>query len=377
MPGKSEYSAQQLAALAAQIKQWAQELGFQQCGITDLNTAAEQPHYEAWLAAQYHGEMNYLENHAELRFDPARLVPGTQRVICVRMDYLPPDTAPVANLEQPDQAYVARYTLGRDYHKLIRKRLTTLGKKIQAATGSETWRGFVDSAPILERPLAQRAGLGWQGKHTLILNRHAGSLFFLGELLTELPLPVDAPYPSNHCGECRACLDICPTQAFPEPYILDARRCISYLTIELKGAIPEALRPLMGNRIFGCDDCQLICPWNRFAKPTAEADFQPRHNLDKHALVELFLWDETTFLKRTEGSAIRRTGYEGWLRNIAVALGNSRGGETVTAALQQRLDDPSAVVREHVDWALKQLKTAEQQHTTPLLFHPRKDKLMF
>lgn len=381
MPGKSEstpvYSTEQLAELATRIKAWALELGFQQCGITDLNTAGEQAHYEQWLAQQYHGEMEYLQNNSELRFDPARLVPGSQRLICVRMDYLPEKTEPVDTLGNPDQAYIARYTLGRDYHKLIRKRLTHLGQKIQAETGSQTWRGFVDSAPILERPLAQRAGLGWQGKHTLILNRHAGSLFFLGELFTDLPLPIDLPYTQNHCGECTACMDVCPTAAFPEPYVLDARRCISYLTIELKGAIPEELRPLMGNRIFGCDDCQLICPWNRFARPMAEPDFQPRHKLDDSALAELFLWDEETFLKRTEGSAIRRTGFEGWLRNIAVALGNSRGGETVLHALQQRVNHPSALVREHVNWALKRLKERSTAEAVPLLIHPRKAKLKF
>ncbi|MDF2181905.1 tRNA epoxyqueuosine(34) reductase QueG [Neptuniibacter sp. CAU 1671] len=381
MPGKSEstpvYSTEQLAELATRIKAWALELGFQQCGITDLNTAGEQAHYEQWLAQQYHGEMEYLQNNSELRFDPARLVPGSQRLICVRMDYLPEKTEPVDTLGNPDQAYIARYTLGRDYHKLIRKRLTHLGQKIQAETGSQTWRGFVDSAPILERPLAQRAGLGWQGKHTLILNRHAGSLFFLGELFTDLPLPIDLPYTQNHCGECTACMDVCPTAAFPEPYVLDARRCISYLTIELKGAIPEELRPLMGNRIFGCDDCQLICPWNRFARPTAEPDFQPRHKLDDSALAELFLWDEETFLKRTEGSAIRRTGFEGWLRNIAVALGNSRGGETVLHALQQRVNHPSALVREHVNWALTHLNDKPATEAVPLLIHPRKAKLKF
>ncbi len=381
MPGKSEstpvYSTEQLAELATRIKAWALELGFQQCGITDLNTAGEQAQYEQWLAQQYQGEMSYLENHTELRFDPARLVPGSQRLICVRMDYLPEKTQPVDTLGNSDQAYIARYTLGRDYHKLIRKRLTQLGQKIQAETGSPTWRGFVDSAPILERPLAQRAGLGWQGKHTLILNRHAGSLFFLGELFTDLPLPIDQPYTQNHCGECTACMDVCPTAAFPEPYVLDARRCISYLTIELKGAIPEELRPLMGNRIFGCDDCQLICPWNRFARPTSEPDFQPRHKLDDSALAELFLWDEETFLKRTEGSAIRRTGFEGWLRNIAVALGNSRGGETVLHALQQRVNHPSALVREHVNWALTHLNDKPATEAVPLLIHPRKAKLKF
>lgn len=347
---------QTLASLADRIKTWAQELGFQQCAITHTDLSAEQTGLESWLAQGMHGEMEYLARHTELRIHPDQLLPGTQRIISVRMDYLPPEVETLRILQQPDKAYVARYTLGRDYHKLVRKRLQALGNLISEHAGAETsFRPFVDSAPVLERPLARNAGLGWIGKHTLLLNRQAGSWFFLGELFINLPLPVDPPELQSHCGRCRACLDICPTRAFPEPYVLDARRCISYLTIELKGAIPVELRPLIGNRIFGCDDCQLVCPWNRFAKRSQEDDFKPRHQLDQADLLSLFNWDETTFLTRTEGSAIRRTGYEGWQRNIAVALGNSRGGEAVVTALKTRLNSASALVREHIEWALERL----------------------
>lgn len=381
----STLSPQALQQLADQIKIWAKELGFQQCGITDCDLSAEQAHYETWLAQQFHGEMEYLGNHLDKRFDPASLVPGAQRIICVRMDYMPPDTEPLTVLEDSDQAYVARYTLGRDYHKLIRKRLTTLGKKIDTATGERVFRAFVDSAPILERPLAEKAGIGWRGKHTLILNRQAGSLFFLGELFIDLPLPIDPPATENHCGACTACLDVCPTQAFPQANVLDARRCISYLTIEHKGSIPLELRPLMGNRIFGCDDCQLICPWNRFAKFTAEGDFHPRQKLDASGLIALFQWSEDEFLKRTEGSAIRRTGYQGWLRNIAIALGNSRGGVEVISALEEKAQHSSEIVREHVLWALQHLSKRDKQDLNDLPLegkdawlikqHPRRRKL--
>ncbi|MBY4677051.1 tRNA epoxyqueuosine(34) reductase QueG [Marinobacterium arenosum] len=372
MPDLTE---QQLQQLADQIKAWAAELGFQQCGITQPDTRAETDHLQQWLDAGYQGEMDYLNNHLDKRLDPTLLVPGTERIICVRMDYLPPDSAPLDNLRDGDQAYVARYTLGRDYHKLMRKRLTQLGKQIEQQVENLGYRAFVDSAPILERPLARQAGIGWIGKHSLVLNRDAGSLFFLGELFVDLPLPVDPPYDEEHCGRCTACMDVCPTNAFPQPYVLDGRRCISYLTIELKGSIPEELRPLMGNRIFGCDDCQLICPWNRFAHITAEPDFHPRQRLDRRRLVELFDWDEATFLKNTEGSAIRRTGHIGWLRNIAVALGNSRGGAEVEQALRARLEHPSAIVREHVQWALAQLDRAAEP--VKLLTHRRGAKLKF
>ncbi len=372
-----DYTPEMLSQLADDIKSWAQELGFQQCGITDCDLSSEKDHYLNWLEQNFHGEMGYLENHLDKRFSADQLLPGSQRIICVRMDYLPPSTQALDNLSDNKQAYVSRYTLGRDYHKLIRKRLTELGKKIDKAVGGSVFRAFVDSAPILERPLAEKAGIGWRGKHTLVLNRSAGSMFFLGELFIDLPLPIDKPETENHCGKCTACLDVCPTNAFPEPNVLDARRCISYLTIELDGSIPEDLRPLMGNRIFGCDDCQLICPWNRFSNFTEEQDFHPRQKLDKSSLLELFEWTEEEFLKRTEGSAIRRTGYIGWLRNIAVALGNSSGGELIEAALQKKLEHPSEVVREHVEWAMKQLQNGEAPQVLPIDKHLRRDKLIF
>lgn len=372
-----DYTPEMLSQLADDIKSWAQELGFQQCGITDCDLSSEKDHYLNWLEQNFHGEMGYLENHLDKRFSADQLLPGSQRIICVRMDYLPPSTKALDNLSDNQQAYVSRYTLGRDYHKLIRKRLTELGKKIDKAVDGSVFRAFVDSAPILERPLAEKAGIGWRGKHTLVLNRSAGSMFFLGELFIDLPLPIDAPETENHCGKCTACLDVCPTNAFPEPNVLDARRCISYLTIELDGSIPEDLRPLMGNRIFGCDDCQLICPWNRFSNFTEEQDFHPRQKLDKSSLLELFEWTEEEFLKRTEGSAIRRTGYIGWLRNIAVALGNSSGGELIEAALQKKLEHPSEIVREHVEWAMKQLQNGEAPQVLPIDKHLRRDKLIF
>ena len=264
------------------------------------------------------------------------------------------NTETVKILGEPEKAYISRYALGRDYHKLIRKRLTQLGKKIEETTGDHGYRAFVDSAPIMERPLAQQAGLGWVGKHSLVINRQAGSFFFLGELFTNLPLPVDTPYEDSHCGRCSRCLTQCPTQAIVAPYQVDARRCISYLTIENSGRIPEEFRPMIGNRVFGCDDCQLVCPWNRFSKPTRESDFKPRHSLDDCDLADLFLWTEDQFLERTAGSAIRRAGFECWLRNLAVALGNAPTTDTVTAALQSRRGSPSELVREHVLWALQQ-----------------------
>ncbi|MCP4597438.1 tRNA epoxyqueuosine(34) reductase QueG [Neptuniibacter sp.] len=373
----SEFSPETLQQLTENIKQWAEELGFQQCGITDCDLSSEEPNYKKWLEQNFHGEMGYLNNHLDKRFSADNLVPGAQRIICVRMDYLPPDTQVIKNLENPDKAYISRYTLGRDYHKLIRKRLTQLGKRIDEATGDRVFRAFVDSAPILERPLAEKAGIGWRGKHTLILNREAGSMFFLGELFIDLPLPIDPPEAENHCGSCTACLDICPTNAFPKPHVLDAKRCISYLTIELDGSIPEEFRPLMGNRIFGCDDCQLICPWNRFSQFTAEDDFHPRQNLDKATLLELFQWSEQEFLKKTEGSAIRRTGHIGWLRNIAIALGNGSGGDDVEKALIEKSEHDSEVVREHAIWALNALHSKVPSSPLPIKEHPRYKKLRF
>lgn len=343
-------------ALAEDIKAWALDLGFQQAGIADPELSADEARLLAWLDAGRHGEMHYMGRHGLKRSRAALLHPGTLRVISVRMDYLPAHAAPAWQvLDEPALAYVSRYALGRDYHKLLRKRLQKLAVRIQEAVGEFSYRVFTDSAPVLEKPLARAAGLGWIGKHTNLLNREAGSWFFLGEIYTDLALPADTPG-SDHCGTCRACLDACPTGAIVAPYELDARLCISYLTIELRGPIPEPLRPLIGNRIFGCDDCQLVCPWNRFAAPTGEADFSPRHGLDSATLVALFQWSEPQFHRYTEGSAIRRIGYECWLRNIAVALGNGAGGESAVAALSARRAHPSALVREHVDWALRQLR---------------------
>ena len=349
-------SAEQLdlVGLTASIREWAGQLGFQQLGITDTDLGEDAARLDAYLAAGYHGEMAYMASHGTMRSRPEELVPGTVRVISVRMDYLPEDTQMAQMLAQPEQAYISRYALGRDYHKLIRKRLQQLAEKITAQIGPFGYRAFVDSAPVMEKPLARKAGLGWMGKNTLILNRQAGSWFFLGELLIDLPLPIDEPNDRDHCGKCSACLDVCPTQAFVGERVLDARRCISYLTIELKDAIPEELRALIGNRVFGCDDCQLVCPWNRFAKPTQEDDFKPRHNLDNVTLAELFMWTEEQFLKRTEGSPMRRTGYERWLRNLAVGLGNAPSTIVVLEALKARLDHPSELVVEHVLWALQQ-----------------------
>jgi len=340
------------ASLARDIKRWASELGFADSGISGTDLGMDEQHLERWLDDGHHGEMEYMARHGAKRSRPAELEPGTQRVISVRMDYIPPGTSNAWNvIEDGEAGYVARYALGRDYHKLMRNRLQKLAERIHGVVGDFGYRAYVDSAPVLEKALARNAGLGWIGKHTVLINKRAGSYFFLGELYTDLPLPADLPA-SAHCGSCNRCIDICPTQAIVGPYRLDARRCISYLTIELKGSIPEELRAPMGNRIFGCDDCQLICPWNKFAQETTEPDFAPRHSLDGAKLVDLFGWAEDEFLKRTEGMAIRRTGYEGWLRNIAVALGNAPKSNAVTAALQARADHASELVREHVQWAL-------------------------
>jgi len=341
-----------LNALAQSIKEWGRELGFQQVGIAGLELSEHEAHLQRWLDAGYQGEMDYMAAHGSKRSHPEQLVPGTLRVVSLRMDYLPGDTQMAQRLGEPEKAYVSRYALGRDYHKLIRKRLQQLAERIQQQIGPFGYRAFVDSAPVLEKAIAEQAGLGWIGKNTLVLNRKAGSYFFLGELFVDLPLPVDAPHATEHCGRCTACMDICPTGAFVGPYVLDARRCISYLTIELKGSIPEELRAPIGNRVFGCDDCQLVCPWNRFARPTEQADFQPRHQLDNAELATLFRWSEEEFLSRTEGSPLRRAGYERWLRNLAVGLGNAPSSIPVLEALHARRDHPSALVREHVEWAL-------------------------
>ncbi len=341
-------------ALVADMRRWARELGFDALGVAGTSLARDEAHLEDWLDQGLHGEMAYMARHGTKRSRPQELQPGTQRVICVRMNYLPQDIeAAWRVIEDPGRGYVARYALGRDYHKLMRHRLQKLADRITEAVGPFGYRAFVDSAPVLEKALARDAGLGWIGKHTLLLDRQASSWFLLGELFTDLPLPLDAPA-SAHCGTCSRCIDVCPTQAITGPYRLDARRCISYLTIELKGPIPEDLRAAMGNRIFGCDDCQLVCPWNKFARLASEPDFAPRHALDGTRLVELFAWSEDEFLRRTEGMAIRRTGYTGWLRNIAVALGNAPSSPCVIEALTTRAGHPSALVREHVDWALRQ-----------------------
>ena len=306
--------------------------------------------------------MDYMERHGSKRSRPDELVPGTLRVISVRMDYLPESQdAAKGLLDDGSSAYISRYALGRDYHKVLRGRLRALARHIEEKIGAFGYRVFVDSAPVLEKALAEKAGIGWVGKHTNVIDRDAGSWFFLGELYTDLPLPVDAAEES-HCGSCTACIDVCPTQAIVAPYSLDARRCISYLTIENKGAIPTEFRKDIGNRIYGCDDCQLFCPWNKFAKPTAEADFAPRHGLDTAKLTDLFAWDEQTWLEKTEGSAIRRIGHERWLRNIAVALGNAESSEDVIAALSARQDDDSPLVVEHVKWAMEQHDTTEKNN---------------
>lgn len=340
--------------LTSSIRQWSRELGFQQVGITGIELPEDEARLMTWLEQGRHGAMEYMERHGRRRARPHELVPGTLRVISVRMDYLPTHAQdPDAILEDPERGYVSRYALGRDYHKVLRRRLARLAEKIQAHSASQSHRVFVDSGPVLEKAFARNAGLGWIGKHTNLINRRAGSYFFLGEILTDLPLPVDEPE-TDHCGTCRACIDVCPTQAIVGPYQLDATRCISYLTIELRSSIPEQFRKALGNRIYGCDDCQLVCPWNKFARFTSEVDFVPRHALDGSKLVELFAWTEQEFLDRTEGSAIRRIGYECWIRNIAVALGNAPTSEEVIGALVSRQDDPSELVREHVGWALTQ-----------------------
>ena len=339
------------AELTQQIKHWGRELGFQKVGISALDLEEDADRLDAWLAAGCHGEMGYMARNTDLRRQPERLVPGARRAICVRMDYRPEAEYPDHVLNRPDLGYVARYALGRDYHKVLRKRLEQLAQRIAKAVAPHGYRVFTDSAPVLEKALARQAGLGWIGKHTNLLDRQAGSWFFLGEILTDLPLPVDRPVDA-HCGSCQACIDVCPTGAIVGPYRLDARRCISYLTIEHHGPIPESLRPLMGNRIYGCDDCQLVCPWNRYARLTAETDFAPRHALDAPRLLDLFAWDESTFEARLAGSPIRRIGHERWLRNLAVALGNAPFAPAIIAALMARLDHPSELVREHVRWAL-------------------------
>ena len=349
----TKLTAAQLDELSASIKRLGRDLGFAKLGVADTSLEEDEALLERWLTAGRHGEMAYMERHGTKRSRPGQLVPGTVRVISARMDYWRADSRDARDvLGDPRTGYVARYALGRDYHKVLRARLQRLADAIAERIGDFGYRVFVDSAPVLEKALARNAGLGWIGKHTNLLDRD-GSWFLLGEIYTDLPLPPDAPV-AEHCGSCHACLDVCPTRAIVAPYELDARRCISYLTIELRGSIPEALRAPIGNRIFGCDDCQLFCPWNKFAHPSEVDDFAPRHALDGTSLVELFGWSETEWQTRTAGSAIRRAGYEGWLRNVAVALGNAPREPAIVAALTARRDDPSAIVREHVAWALQQ-----------------------
>jgi epoxyqueuosine reductase len=355
-----------LRELARAIRQWGVELGFADLRITDIDLAHAEPGLQAWLDAGHHGEMDYMASHGMKRARPGELVPGTVRVISARMDYLPAATPgdwrarETARLADPRAAVVSLYARGRDYHKVLRARLQQLAARIEAQAGQFGYRVFTDSAPVMELPLAEKAGLGWRGKHTLMLNREAGSMFFLGEILVDLPLPVDEPI-GAHCGQCSACIDVCPTGAILGPGRLDARRCISYLTIELKTSIPVELRPLIGNRIYGCDDCQTVCPWNKFAQRATLPDFDERNALGEATLTDLFGWSEEEFDQRTQGSPIRRIGHERWLRNLAVGLGNAadhaRGDPAIVAALHAREHHPSALVREHVEWAL-----ARHQH---------------
>ncbi len=341
-------------ALAREIRSWGQELGFQQIGVSDTDLSYAEQRLMNWLDDGFHGDMEWMQRHDTKRSRPGDLFEGTVRVISARMDYLPPGTTPSDEVLANDhKAFISRYALGGDYHKVLRKRLQKLVDRIREDIGEFGYRVFTDSAPVLEKALAEKAGLGWIGKHSNLLNKKAGSWFFLGEIYTDLPLPVDQPA-TNHCGECSACIAACPTDAIVAPYRIDARRCISYLTIELKGSIPEQLRPFMGNRIYGCDDCQLVCPWNRFAQSTQETVFESRHGLDNADLVELFLWTEEELDQHMQGSAIRRIGYERWLRNIAVALGNAATSDDIMDALQQRVDYPSDLVQEHVKWAINQ-----------------------
>ena len=354
------------SALVADLRRWSEELGFARLGIARIDLAPDEAHFLDWLRAGFNGEMSYMSRHGLKRSRPAELIPGTVSCVSVRMDYWPEDAADASTtLGDPSIAYVSRYALGRDYHKLMRARLQKLCDRIEDAVGPFGHRVFADSAPVLEKALARNAGLGWIGKHTNLIDREAGSYFFLGEIYVNLDLPAE-PSSSAHCGSCSACIPACPTGAIVAPYRLDARRCISYLTIELAGAIPVEFRRAMGNRIYGCDDCQLACPWNKFARPTAEKDFAVRNGLDAAPLVELFAWTESQFLERTRGSAIKRIGYERWLRNIAVALGNAPTSPAVLESLESRAQHPSALVREHVHWALARHSEPAPSASMPL-----------
>ena len=354
-------AAPDLEQLSRDIARWGRELGFADIGIADTELSAEEARLLAWLDAGRHGEMDYMARHGTRRSRPADLVAGTLRIINARLDYFPGSAADSESvLQEPHKAYVSRYALGRDYHKLMRRKLQQLAERISDAVGAFNYRVFTDSAPVLEVALAAKAGLGWRGKHTLLLDRDAGSYFFLGEIYTDLPLPL-TPAASEHCGSCHACIDACPTGAIVAPYELDARRCISYLTIELKGSIPLELRSLIGNRVYGCDDCQLVCPWNKYAQPAKEADFDVRHGLDDVLLLELFAWTRDSFESRMEGSAIQRIGYERWLRNLAVGLGNAPYDPEIVAVLEARAQDATPLVREHIDWALDEQRRKREE----------------
>ena len=353
------------AELKPLIQHWSKELGFADCGFSNSDLSHYIPRLQHWLEQGYHGDMNWILNSVEQRKKPSNLVPDTISIISLRMNYLGDNEQPLKLLDNPDKAYISRYALGRDYHKLMRKRIAVLGQRIKDYLANNRHhqavlqRPFVDSAPVLEKPLAEKAGLGWIGKNTLLLNKQQGSWFFLGELYTNVMLEPDSPEPStetNHCGKCRACISVCPTNAFPKPYVLDARRCISYLTIEYKGIIEESLRNQMGNRVFGCDDCQLVCPWNRYAAHAQEDDFKPRHQLNDSTLLALFNWSEQDYLDKTAGSAIRRSGYESWQRNLAIGLGNGNASSEAIAALTAKKESSNPIVAEHVNWALNKLQ---------------------
>lgn len=350
-----------LAQLALDIKQWGIALGFQHVGICDTNLSEHEAHLARWVEKGYFGTMDYMHKHGTKRSRPNELVPGTQRIISVRMDYMTEnrDTS-WQTIESPAKAFISRYALGRDYHKVMRNRLQKLATQIEARIGKFGYRAFVDSAPVLEKALAEKAGTGWIGKHSNVINDKAGSYFFLGELFTDLPLPVDQPA-ENHCGSCSKCMEFCPTQAIVAPYEVDGRRCISYLTIENHGDIPEEFRRPMGNRIYGCDDCQLVCPWNKFTELCEEPDFAPRHQLNQATLIDLFSWDEKTFLKNTEGSAIRRIGHEKWQRNLAIGIGNSEASEAALQILREKLPTSSDMVARHITWAINELERKRER----------------
>lgn len=350
-----------MVQLSSDIKHWGLELGFDHIGITDTDLQSAEAKHQVWIEKGFHGEMDYMAKHGVKRTRPAELVPNTMRVISARLDYLPPNAADSENiLQNNEKAFISRYALGRDYHKVMRNKLQKLCARIQSELShyhpeNFEYRVFTDSAPVLEVALAEKAGLGWRGKHTLLINKDRGSWFFLGEIYTNLPLTTDAPA-NNHCGTCTSCMEVCPTKAITAPYEVDARRCISYLTIELKGSIPIEFRPLIGNRVYGCDDCQLYCPWNKFAETTKEADFAVKHGLDDISLINCFSWSEEEFNAKMAGSAIYRIGYEQWLRNIAIGLGNAKSSPAIILALQARLNSHSEILREHVNWALLQQK---------------------